>query len=213
MAYSLTVKIPSRGRNTPSYDGIVQHCVSEAFKNSIFQAPVQPIPGGFTNIELHKLQVGGNMSCAKKYHINTEIDVDININNNDRGDFLKYIDSSNEYTLSQNFITFNTEGLKNNKNSLEYLQIFKKNAYVFVNDVRLTPDKEVILNELATKNSKLIYMQQNRHNNMSGGTLICIPKQFFMVKPVVVYDDWDRFTLIAYVNEKGRQVLLGSIYI
>ena len=47
---------------------------------------------------------------------------------------------------------------------------------------------------------------------MSGGTLICIPKQFFMVKPVVVHDDWDRFTLIAYVNEKGRQVLLGSVY-
>ena len=90
--------------------------------------------------------------------------------------------------------------------------IFKKNAYVFVNDTRLTSDKELLLNELASKNSKLVYMQQNRHNNMSGGTLICIPKQFFIVKPVVVYDNWDRFTLIAYVNEKGRQVLLGSIY-
>ena len=47
---------------------------------------------------------------------------------------------------------------------------------------------------------------------MSGGTLICIPKQYFMVKPVAIYDDWDRFTLVAYVNEKGRQVLLGSVY-
>ena len=26
MAFALRVKIPSRGRNTPSYDGIVQHC-------------------------------------------------------------------------------------------------------------------------------------------------------------------------------------------
>ena len=47
---------------------------------------------------------------------------------------------------------------------------------------------------------------------MSGGTLVCIPKQYFIVKPVAIYDDLDRFTLVAYVNEKGRKVLLGSVY-
>ena len=120
---------------------------SEAFKNLIFQAPVQTIPGGCTNTEF---QVGGGRSGAKRYKTNTQIEVDSKTNPNDKNYFLKYIDRSSESTFSQNFITFNTEGLKNDKNSLEYLMIFKKNAYVFVNDVRLTPDKEVILNELAT---------------------------------------------------------------
>ena len=47
---------------------------------------------------------------------------------------------------------------------------------------------------------------------MTAGTLICIPKQYFIEKLVVVYDDLDRFTLIAYVNDKGKKILLGSIY-
>ena len=72
---------------------------------------------------------------SKKYQINADINVNINTNANEREEFLQYIQSYSEPTFAQNFITFNTEGLKNDKNSLEYLQIFKKNAYVFVNDI------------------------------------------------------------------------------
>ena len=42
--------------------------------------------------------------------------------------------------------------------------------------------------------------------------MVYIPKQYFIVKPVAIYDDLDRFTLVAYVNDKGIKVLLGSVY-
>ena len=77
---------------------------------------------------------------------NVQIDFDRNLNPEDKNEYLNFIDRSDEATFANNYFTFNAEGLKNHKNAIEYEMIFKKNAYVMVNDTRLTSDKEVLLN-------------------------------------------------------------------
>ena len=47
---------------------------------------------------------------------------------------------------------------------------------------------------------------------MTAGSLISLPKQYFLEKPEVVYDNYDRYTLIAFKDDKARKTLLGAIY-
>ena len=89
----------------------------------------------------------------------------------------------------------------------------KRIQLFFCVDTRLTNEKQLMLNELAKKHDKLIYAQQNQQSNMTVGYLICLPKQYFLEKPEVMYDNFDRYTLIAYTDDKARKILLGAIYI
>ena len=47
---------------------------------------------------------------------------------------------------------------------------------------------------------------------MTAGSLISLPKQYFLEKPEIVYDNYDRYTLIAFKDDKARKTLLGAIY-
>ena len=91
------------------------------------------------------------LSSCEQTFINKDLDT------TDKDSFFQYIQPLDDAILCKKYITFNSEGLRNDNNSLEYLKIFQKNLHVL---------------------SKLIFTQTNRHNNMSGGTLVCIPKQY-----------------------------------
>ena len=130
------------------------------------------------------------------------LDLSRNYDSRDKKDFMDFIDNTTKEIVGKKYIFFNAE----------YEKIFQRDTYVFCADIRLTNDKKNILDELAQKHNKLIFAQTNQQSNMTAGTLICIPKQYFIEKPVVVYDEFDRFTLIAYVNDKANKILLGSVY-
>ena len=156
-----------------------------------------------------KVGIGGVRSSLKNNNNNLDIS---SIDPNSKESYSKLINLDDDLTFQSKYISFNTDGLRNSINSLEYDKIFLKDTQTFVCDTRLTPDKQLILNKLALKHNKLVFAKVNSYSNMTGGTLICIPKQYFKVGPVEVYDQLDRFNLVAFINQKGEKWLLGSIY-
>ena len=90
-------------------------------------------------------------SGCEKTHINNDLDL------SDKNNFAEYIQPLDSAVTCNRYINFNAEGLRNDKNSLEYLKIFQKDLYVFSTDIRLTYEKRNILDELAQKYNKLIF--------------------------------------------------------
>ena len=135
-----------------------------------------------------------------------------NINPKDKIDFMSFVDIASKEVVNRKYTFFNADGLRNDKKALEYDKIFEKDTIVFCMDTRLTNKKQLILNELAKKHDKLIYAQQNQQSNMIAGSLISLPQQYFLENPEVVNDNYYRYTLIAFKDDKARKTLLGAIY-
>ena len=195
---------------------------NELFNTLPFQENMQKIAETRPNqqqsrpdlLDYWQVGMGGVESSLKcNNNINTEFNDISSLDPNSKESYVRLINIDNDLTFQNKFLSFNTDGLRNSKTSLEYDKIFAKNTIVCVSDTRLTVDKQLILQELATKYNKIVFSQVNKYSNMTGGTLICIPKQYFTVSPVEVYDQLDRFNLVAFVNQKGEKWLLGSIYL
>ena len=58
-----------------------------------------------------------------------------------------------------------------------------------------------MISDIAKRKEKIIFTQENTYTNMSGGTLICIPDNYAMDEPEVVFDkDFDRYTFVALTD-------------